>query len=168
MKRLCYAAFTLIELMLVLAIFTIFTSLIMINLNHLNNNYIYQELSLFHAHMHALQQQAVAQGKQKEMRFVLADNKYEWAGHSHALSKHIHFGIQHNIKGPPSHPTHTLTSPCTFADNTVIFYPDGIIRPGTVYLIDSSNRLFALSCGVSSVSFLRKYRYDGKWKLLET
>ena len=168
MKHLCRAAFTLIELMLVLAIFTLFTSLIMLNLNHLNNSQIYQELSLFQAHMQSLQQQAVAQGVQKEMKFALADNTYEWLGHSHALSKHIRFGIQHNIKGPPSNPTHTLTSPCTFADNAVIFYPDGIIRPGTVYLIDSGNRLFALSCAVSSVSFLRKYRYDGKWKLLET
>jgi hypothetical protein len=49
------------------------------------------------------------------------------------------------------------------------FYPTGIISSGTVYLVDKNKRyMYALSNAVSQFSYLRLYKYDGGWKLLES
>lgn len=53
----------------------------------------------------------------------------------------------------------------SFAHNKIVFYPSGIISAGTVYFTRTdSSRMYAISSAVSSISFLRKYQYDGSWK----
>ncbi|MBA3954817.1 hypothetical protein H0X48_05865 [Candidatus Dependentiae bacterium] len=56
----------------------------------------------------------------------------------------------------------------TFKNNTVVFYPDGTITSGSLFLTDSKHSCaYALTCGVGKVGFIRKYRYSGnKWVLL--
>ena len=160
--------FSLIETMVVLVIVAIVVSLVSFNISYLGFAQAQHELSLLHARMHALQQIAVASGAIQSMDFSLAEQGYIWEGNFYKLPKKLRFGIKDNIKGPPSHPREAITSPITFSESRVLFHPDGIIKPGTVYLLDHRNQLYALSCGVSHVSFLRKYRYDGKWKLIDT
>jgi hypothetical protein len=79
----------------------------------------------------------------------------------------VRFGILPHVKGPPSSPMHALTIPITFSAQKIIFYPDGIISPGIIYLIDRNRQdIYAFSSGIAHASFLRKYRYDGKWHLI--
>ena len=55
----------------------------------------------------------------------------------------------------------------TFPGYAIHFYPTGIISSGTVYLVDKKKKcMYALSNAVSQVSYLRLYRYDGRWKLI--
>ena len=160
--------FSLIETMIVLVIVTILMSLLSLNLSFLQAGYAQHELSLFHSRLHALQQTAIVTGKSQSMAIVPGENSYYWDGQPYKLPKTLRFGIKQGIRGPPSHPSHEITNPVTFSENTIIFHPDGIIKPGTLYLLDHRQQLYALSCGVGHVSFLRKYRYDGAWKLIDT
>lgn len=56
----------------------------------------------------------------------------------------------------------------TFVQNRIIFFPDGKIQPGSLYLTDTQERyLYALTIPVGQVSYIRRYRYDHhRWVLL--
>ena len=83
------------------------------------------------------------------------------------LPRSIIFGAPAGIKGPPATPTHGIDFPITFKNSQIIFYPDGVISAGTVYLTNTNKTvLYALTSGVGAVSFLRAYRYDKEWQLL--
>ena len=159
--------FSLIELLVVLFIISILSSLIALNIGILSTTHAPAELNLLHACMVTCQQKAIASGKQQSMHFLVAENGYRSDNQTHYFAKKVRFGIVETVKGPPSHPITLLNAPVTFSNNTVIFYPDGIITAGTVYLVDHRKKLYALSSGVGNVSFLRKYRYDDAWKLMD-
>jgi len=82
------------------------------------------------------------------------------------LSQPIQFGIMPNIKGPPSSAHTLITKPISFKNNTLVCYPSGIISAGTIYMTDNKQCMYALSCPVGYVSYLRKYRYANGWKLI--
>lgn len=156
--------FSLIELMIAISIMMILISLTAINARFFNKAVIASELNLLHATCHYLQQTAMASNQPQELVFDITHNSYSADGQIHTLPSILRFGIM-DAKGPPSSPHSTLHEPITFTNNTITFSPDGIISSGTVYLTDS-HMLYALSSSVAHVSFLRKYRYDGKWHLM--
>ena len=51
-----------------------------------------------------------------------------------------------------------------------MFFKDGTVSAGIIYLIDKNKTaMYALSCGISSISYLRRYKYidiSNKWLLL--
>jgi len=159
--------FSLIEMLVVLTIVVIFMTLIGFNLRILRQFQVQQELAILQSRLHHLQQVAMATGTAQTMHCSLSPAGYRWGKEQHLLPSALGYGILPGVKGPPSHPTTPITSPITFPQHTIIFYPEGIISSGTLYFVDYNNRLYALSCGVGAVSFLRKYRYDGAWKLLD-
>jgi prepilin-type N-terminal cleavage/methylation domain-containing protein len=156
--------FSLIELMIVIAIAMMLISLTTINARFLNRAVIISEINLLHAACSYLQQTAMATNQAQELIVDVAANSYSMNGQIHKLPAQIKFGII-EAKGPPSSPHTILHEPITFANNTITFSSDGIISSGTLYLTDS-HVLYALSSAVGHVSFLRKYRYDGKWHLM--
>ena len=90
------------------------------------------------------------------------------------LPEVIKFGFLLGAKGPPSSPSTPINSGITFKkveDNVykALFYADGKIQAGTVYLIDKDQQfMMALTCPISQVSCIRKYRCDsGKWICLK-
>ncbi len=157
--------FSLLELMIVVAIAMILVSLTTINARFFNRTILLSELNLLHATCYYLQQTAMASNQPQELVFDSVTNSYSSNGQTHTLPPSLKFGIIPEAKGPPSSPQNSLHEPITFANNTITFSNDGIISSGTVYLTDS-NALYAISCSVAHVSFLRKYRYDGKWYLI--
>lgn len=157
--------FSLIELMIVMAIAIMAISVAALNTRFFNRVTIASELNLLAAACSYLQQTAMATQKPQELIFDVTENSYSFDGHTHTLPMHIKFGILPDAKGPPSSPHSILQEPITFSNNTIIFSSDGIIGSGTVYLTDS-HMLYALSSGVGHVSFLRKYRYERKWYLM--
>lgn len=91
-------------------------------------------------------------------------NRYHCDGVWYNLPATIRFGFLPESKGPPSTPTRPIRSAITFPGKKVSCFPDGTIQAGTVYLVDDKkSSMYALTSGVSAVSFLRKYRYDGTW-----
>ena len=101
------------------------------------------------------------------LQFDVQKNEYRCDKIHEKLSQRISFGSLPNVLGPPGSPSHKIEKAVTFPSFAIHFYPTGIISSGTVYLVDKKKQyMYALSNAVSQFSYLRLYRYDGKWKLL--
>jgi len=97
------------------------------------------------------------------------NHTYSYAGQQEKLPPQVRFGVLPNVKGPPSAPARLLAKPATFDNNCITAAPHGILQPGTVYMIDSSKTcLYALSSSITQHTYIRKYRFDGRWHALTT
>lgn len=159
--------FTLIELMITVALCALVLTLTFVNVSFLNRGIVRSEAEKLYSACMYLQQCALTNNAQQELMFDREENKYTYAGRTETLHAPVEFGVMPHIKGPPSSPSHPIKSPITFNERKILFYPDGIISSGTVYLTDRKKQfLYALSSGIGSVSHLRVYRYTGKWELM--
>jgi prepilin-type N-terminal cleavage/methylation domain-containing protein len=162
------SGFSLIEILIVIALWAGALTLIGVNTTFLHKIIARNELDLLQATCAQLQQRALATRQEQELEFDEERHSYQYDGTIHRLPPGVQLRVLPEAKGPPSQPTRSLTSAVTFANKTIKFSPDGIIQSGTVYLLDvPGSRLYGLSSWVSPVSFLRKYRYDGNWHLIE-
>lgn len=156
--------FSLLELSLVLLLILLLVTLSGTQTSLLNRIFVRNELEQLYTVCFYLKQCAIAQNKQQELEFDASKNLYRYHLTEHTLSRHVRFGSQPEAKGPPGESLSVITKPITFNNNTIVFHPDGIIQPGTVYLTDDGQRYtYALSCAVAQVSYLRKYQYTTKW-----
>jgi len=114
------------------------------------------------------QQKALALQKDISIFFDPQAQIYIIENIPYALEKNIVFAVLPGIKGPPSTPTQVITQPITYKNNTVIFYKNGVISSGTVYLLDTFyNIQYAITNAVGEISYLRLYQYDaGKWSII--
>jgi len=159
--------FTLIELLVVLALCMLLATLGMMQLSFLDETITHAQVDKFAAVCSYLQQKAITSNN--EQLLVCDEYKNEYRGDkvTETLSPRVCFGFLPNVLGSPGSPTHLIKKAITFPGSTIHFYPTGIISSGTVYLTDQHKKaMYALSNAVSQVSYLRLYRYDGKWKLL--
>ena len=106
--------------------------------------------------------------KQQDVYFDIANNRYTFNGTVCTLPSQIMFGVIPGVKGPPSLPKKLVAKPITFKGSRISFFPEGIISSGTIYVTDRYKKfLYAISCSVSQVSYLRKYAFnDNKWVLI--
>lgn len=161
------SGFSLIEMMVVIALIMLIVNLAHINTNYLQKAVVHTELDVLYNTCCYLQHVAMATNQKQELLFDVVGQSYMHGEQKHALPHVVQFGILPNVKGPPSLPMHFLTMPITFSHQKIIFYPDGIISAGIIYFIDENQQdIYALSSGIAHTSFLRKYRYDGKWHLM--
>lgn len=157
--------FIMTEVLVGIALVMLMVSIASVQVRNYQHVYIKQQLSLLALNWHELQQRAMARGKQEDMLLDEDQHRYYVNGQWHDLPSVIRFGFLPNAKGPPSSPTTPLRSAITFPNKKISCFPDGTIQAGTVYLVDEGKRyMYALTSGVSAVSFLRKYRYDGAWR----
>jgi prepilin-type N-terminal cleavage/methylation domain-containing protein len=162
-----HKGFSLIELMIVIAIMMILLSLSAVNARYLHKMVASTHIDQLYSTCYYLQRLAMATNEPQELIFDENANAYTFNGCSCALPSCLCFDVIPGAKGPPSTPHAALVSAITFPNKKIIFYPDGIMSAGTVYLADADHTdLYALSCSVAHVSLLRKYRYDGKWHLI--
>jgi len=156
--------FSLLECAIVVALLIIIAHIIIIHGSYLQRIVIRQDAEKLLAVCRYLQQTAMITNSCKELIFDQKNKSYSYDSTTEKLSRNTEFGILAGALGPPSNPARPLTNPVTFSNEKIIFHPDGIIQSGTVYLIRKDIQvMYALSCAVSQVSFLRIYRYDGKW-----
>lgn len=134
------------------------------------------ELDNLYGHCMRLQQEALLTGRRRELVFDTIHQRYEIDKKTYALSPHVMFADPSHAPRPPSQTKgpqikesgiDESQAGITFVKNKIIFYPDGIISSGTVYLTDKLKKhLYALSVGISQVSFIRRYSYQNGWVLL--
>lgn len=161
------AGYSLIELMIAISLCVLLVHFSLINTRYFNKAIINGELDLLYNTCCYLQQVAITRNETQELYCNAHEHSFHYNGHTHSLSKGIQFGVLSFAKGPPSSPGHALTSAVTFDQKKIVFYPDGIISAGSLYLIDQSTQtLYAMSSGIGPISFLRKYYYDGAWQLM--
>lgn len=160
--------FTLIEIMVVLCLFALIATLGMIQLSFLDNTIAHAEIDKLASACSYMQQKAMATNQEQLLVFDVQKNQYRFDNVQEALSRRVLFNFLPNVLGSPGSPSHFISKAVTFSDSSIHFYPTGIISSGTVYLTDTDKKImYALSNGVSQVSYLRLYRYDGIWKLLD-
>ena len=89
------------------------------------------------------------------------------ADREYTLSRGVMFGAPAGVFGPPSNPVASINDPVTFPGRVLTCYPDGTISAGALYLTDSQKSCgYALSCDASKVNHIRRYCYDGQWRLM--
>ena len=162
------SGFTLIEIMVVLALFALVVTLGMIQLSFLDNTIVHAEVDKLAITCSYLQQKAIASNSEQILKCDVEKKRYCGDNVNETLSPRVCFGYLSNVLGSPGSPSRVITKAITFPGSSIHFYPTGTISSGTAYLTDKNKKnMYALSNAVSQVSYLRLYRYDGKWKLLD-
>lgn len=115
----------------------------------------------------SLQYQALSSNVEQRLFFDRAQQLYRFNSHDERLSQGVLFGRGSGVVGSPSRPHQQDVAIVTFAGNRISFFPSGIVQAGTVYLTSQDRAVtYALSAPISQFSFLRIYRYNGKWNLV--
>ena len=154
----------LLELIAVLALLIVTVSLSLPVFSVFDRFLVRTELDTLYLTCTALQHEAQLTGKAQELRFIVKEHAYAWGDKRHRLHDAVRFGTVPNVAGPPAAPHAIITHPVTFPGNKIVFYPDGIVQAGAVYLVDKARRfLFALTCPVSHISYMRRYAYQARW-----
>ena len=160
--------FLLFELLLVFCLATIIACFVFGNMRFLNRGYARAELQTLYQMCLYAQRRAISSGQECAIQIDVKKHRYACNGMICMLSDGVQFNILPNVKGPPSSPQHHLTQMCTFKNNCITCSSDGIIDAGTIYITDfAKQNLYALTSGVAPYSYLRMYRYAGKWQRLE-
>lgn len=162
-----YPGFSLVELAIAMLLFLTVASLVLVHGSYMYRAVVKQEIEKMAIICRYLQHAAMMSNQPKILIFDRKRNIYTYDNYHEKLSSQVEFGVISGILGPPSNPIRQIQSPITFENERIIFHPDGIIQPGTVYLVSKDKRImYALSSPVSQVSFMRIYRYDGRWQCL--
>lgn len=160
--------FSLIELMVVIAIIALVCSMSMVIHRSMYRVTARSEVELLHTTLHYLRARALATGMQQTLTFDLAHNSYSFDTVTHTLASNIAFSCDQSIHGPPSDPKAPITTCCSFKDAQVRITADGVASSGAIYLTDEvSSRVYAVTNAVAHYSFFRKYEYDKGWHFLE-
>ena len=167
MKQQNKNAFTLIEILIVISLIALIALLATTNITFFNRFIVRSEISRLHTTCRYLQQCAITTGKAQKLVFDVQQKSYQYEQCRQVLPSQVSFGIIPNALGPPGSAKRPIQKVITFSNNTIVFYPTGVISAGTVYLVDNAQHvMYALSNAVSQVSYLRMYQYDGTWHLL--
>lgn len=136
------------------------------NVSFLRTFLLRAEVEKLHVTCRYLQRSAIIEHKQEIIILDEAHNSYCSSLGTQKLSSGIRFGFLGDLKGPPSSGANNVSKSITFANNQIIFYPNGIIQAGTIYFVDNfCDKSCALTSSIASVSHLRKYYYyQKKWQ----
>lgn len=153
-------AFSLIECILVLGIILMMVTVSLPRLSFFNRILVRSDLERIAMTCAYAQRCAMVNGVSQEMFFDITRSEFKIGERVDKLSRNVLFGSVPGAKGPPSAPEHLISSPITFKQCRMTFYPDGKMQPGAVYLTDHDHTcLYALTVAVSHISSIREYRY---------
>ena len=159
--------FSLIEQLIVVAIVAMVAVLSIAHLQYMDAIMVRAELNKLYATCLYAQRYAMTTNTKQMITFDIEHGSYTCNGHTEIVSPRVQFGFLSGAHGPPSAPHTPIANPITFKQQRIVFEPNGVIQPGTVYLVDTKKRhMVALSSAVAHTSFLRKYRYCREWVLL--
>jgi prepilin-type N-terminal cleavage/methylation domain-containing protein len=158
---------TLIELIVVIFLIGLIATFSVRLIPVTKNSYVRAELEKLYSSALYLQAQACREQRIHTLTIHLRSNTYSVGSFVHALHPSVIFGFKGGMYGPPSCPLKPLKDPLSFKHNSIVFYPDGTISAGALYLTDKDASCgYALTSGVTQVPYIRLYAYDKKWKPL--
>ena len=159
--------FSLIELAIVITLVGVMATIVLVHGTYMYRAVVRQEIEKLAITCRYLQHAAMMSNRHHVLVFDRKARSYSYQGGRECLPPSVEFGVFDGAKGPPSNPIRQIQAPISFENERIIFHPDGIIQPGTVYLISKDKQaMYALSSPVSQVSYMRIYKYDGSWKCL--
>lgn len=171
-------SFTLIELLVVLAAVAVLCSLAIPRFFSLQERSLNHDIDKLFLVCSYLQQKAISCHEPQVLSFNYAARSYSYPGlHGKAVrvffSSGVYYGFMPGTLGAPGDPKKIIKKFSTFklpmSKHGIIFFHNGSATSGTVYLVDATKKLMgALTCSLSEVSYIRKYRYKyGKWVALQ-
>lgn len=156
--------FLLVELMVVIALMCLMVVVLQSAVDVKTTGFVRASLDQLYATCLMAQKRAMMTGITQEIVLEVDRGSYRYGTERILLPKGVEFGYLAGVQGPPARPHDRVIMASTFAHNSITCSPEGTLTAGTVYLVDSKKTiLYALSSGVGSVSFLRKYRYAKGW-----
>lgn len=161
--------FSLISILISISIVGVLLSLALAHVSFLDQLLVRTELNALYATCCYAQQ--VAQMRQEHCDIVcdLKKNSYACDNHVRQLPRSVVFGAKQGILGPPSGGHALVTNPITFKDACIRSSANGTLSAGTVYLVDTGKRYqYALSSAVTQVSYIRCYRYDTQFHIMDS
>lgn len=159
--------FMLFEAVVVLALIAMGAALTIPTLRIFDRLMVKTEVDVLYLAIKSLEHKAILSGKQAELVFDEKKQTYMVDGVVYYLHSPAMFGIVDNIAGPPSNPKKIITKAIQFPDNKITIFSDGIVQAGSVYITDKNKKyVYALTCPVSDISYLRRYVYNGRWTLI--
>lgn len=169
----CYvkkAGHALFQVLIVIGIIIVILS-ISINFFKLSNNlFVAIELEKLYSCLLYLQNRAKIEQKQQWLALNELGGSYKYNNYPGEIKLHssVLFGFLKDAKGPPSSARSLINKAITFKNNKIFFYKDGTISSGIIYIKDKSNSvMYALTTGVSHVTYIRRYKYvANNWYLL--
>ena len=172
-----FNAFSLIEILVVIAIIFTVATVSFSRFSFFNKFIVKNEVDNLYNTFSFLQQKAIASNCEQKLYFDLNSNSYFYFLNgkkvNHKLANLVKFDFKQGVFGPPSTPIKPIKNRITFKKNKqgeffVEFYSNGKIDSGTVYFVDKNYKnMFALTCPISQVSYIRKYLYlKNKWVII--
>lgn len=177
-------SFSLVELLIFLSLILVMVTVAVPRLDFFNNYLLSKELDKLFVTFSYLQQRAIAGNKKYSIIFDQINNCYSYQTENSniriQLADGVIFGFIDGVMGPPSSPTKKIEKFISLEkninnsdrkfNNEVSFWPSGRISHGTIYLVDKSHKsMGALTCSVSQVSYIRRYKYENSvWKIFGT
>jgi len=164
-------SFTLIELLIVVALLLFILSITISRLSFVSHWKLSQEIQRLQATMQYLHQKSIIENKEYVLEFVPEKNEYSYQTNlrllMHKLDKDVKFGFIDEVKGPPAKPSKKIRKSVTFPSNTIHFYPQGTISSGAVYVVThNKNAMKAITSSVNDVVSIKSYVYrNKKWSI---
>ena len=175
-------SFSLFELCVFLSIVLITVTIAVPRSDFFNEYLLSHDLDRLYVLFTYLQQKSIASNKKHFLTFNLQNNSFMYFSTvpvTENLSGKVIFGFIDGVMGPPANPVKNIEKPIYLekiinnSDRKLNiefgFWPDGRITPGTIYLVDKSHKhMGALTCSVSRVSYIRRYKYyNNRWERLK-
>jgi type II secretory pathway pseudopilin PulG len=159
----------LINLGIVLAIVLLLVSLSIPSISAVRRFLVRTEVEKLYSIFYYLKQRAITLDEDQVLLFDIQHNALSSTSIKQQLVPGVEIGFLKGSYGPPSQPSKLIRSGITFKDNKVIFYADGTVSAGTLYLVDRDHKyMYALTSPISQISFIRMYCYNnGSWILLK-
>ncbi|MFH1253878.1 MAG: hypothetical protein V1646_00410 [bacterium] len=182
--RLLRKSFSLVELLIFLSLILVMVTIAVPRLDFFSNYLLSHELNKIFVTFSYLQQKAIASNKKYSIVFDQINNSYSYQAENSnimiQLAEGVSFGFIDGVMGPPSSPTKKIEKFINLEKiinnsdrkhgDEMSFWPNGRISHGTIYLVDKSHkRMGALTCSVSQVSYIRRYKCENSvWKIFGT
>ncbi len=164
MSRATQSGFMLFELMLVIALILICSTMGFVSYNALKGTSFATDVAVLSLLLRTASTRATCLKKEQKITIDEATGALLYDGTRYALQEGFSFGVMADVYGPPSSPQKLVTQAVTFVDKKIIAHPDGSLQSGTLYITDSHNQ-YALTTPVSAFSYIRVYRYrDRAWQ----
>jgi type II secretory pathway pseudopilin PulG len=157
--------FLLLTIGIVLTLMLVLMSIAIPRLPPMRHFLLRMEIEKISMFFYFLQQRALMVHADQMLIFDEIKNTYSTKDYQEKLSSGIRFGFLPAVMGPPSKPQYSISKAISFANNTAIFYADGTISSGTIYITDDAHTaLYAITVPISAISSIRAYRHNaGSW-----
>jgi Tfp pilus assembly protein FimT len=164
MSRVAQPGFMLFELMLVIALIIICSTIGFISYNAVKGTSFATDVAVLSMLLRTAATRATCLKKEQKISIDESTSTLVYDGIRYALQEGFSFGVLPNVYGPPSSPQKLVTQAVTFVDKKIVAYPDGTLQSGTLYITNSQEQ-YALTTPVSAFSYIRVYRYrDSAWQ----